>query len=434
MGISNAYCERGNLRRYEECTTAPCPVIPYAPGDALVVPNERLPTHQLGYDVECVAQGCYAWASLHSADIVLEQRVGPTATATGGSLMSATTVKGEADIDIKASDPVSGVFQAILQADGKTVARQLIDSNGGRCNPYGEKPDGSYIFLYALPCAQSVGNTDIHFSTAQIPEGPHQLSVLVSDAAGNTALILSRSVTVENSGQYIIELQRRQQELALAARGACNGGCDEGAHLQAIDPKPTAVTFTRSYPRSGRALTGRLVNHAGAAMPGARVELTQQASSPLARSALIATATTDAKGQWSFLVPKGPSRTLVIGYRAYSNDPTYATQLEYSEHVPADVQLAAPRNAHPGRGFAFKGKLVGGYIPPAGALVSVQIYYAGKWREIALLRTNSNGAFRYRYAFAAVERHIYRFRAVVPYTTSYPFAAAASKPARVRLL
>ncbi len=359
FGNSLEYCERGNVRKYEECSSAPCPVVPYAPADTLVVPADHLPTHQIAFRLNCLAQGCYGWELLHSADIVLEQRTGPTATATGGSLTNATTLKGEADVYITANDPVSGVFQAILQADGKTVAKQLIDSNGGRCNPYGEKPDGSYIFLYVLPCAQSVSNTDVHFSTAQIPEGPHQLSVLVSDAAGNTTLILSRSVTIENSGQYVIELQRRQQELALAARGACNAQCDDGAHLQMIDPKPTAVTFTRIYSRSARTLTGRLVNHAGAAMPGAQIELRQQASYPLARSALVATMRTDAKGQWAFRVPQGPSRTLVVGYRAYSKDATYATQVEYSERVPADVQLAGPRRARPGRGFTFRGRLLG---------------------------------------------------------------------------
>lgn len=424
-------CERGNIRKYEECTTAPCPTIPFAPSDTLVVPFNHLPTHQLAYDVECLAQGCWGWESLHSADIVLEQREGPTATATGGNLINADILKGTTDVGITASDPISGVFQAILEADGMVVAKQVVDSNGGKCNSYGEEPDGSYIFVYVLPCPPAVSSIDVHFDTAQISDGPHQVSVLVSDAAGNTTLILSRSVTVENNGQYTIEVQRQK---ALAARGACNAECDDGAHFRAIKPRFTTGIATSDYAHSARTLTGRLLDHTGAAMQGAQIELSQQASYRAAPNVLLATTTTDANGRWTLRAPNGPSRTLTVGYRSRSKDPAYATQLEYRENVLASIGLAAPRRAHPGRGFKFRGQLAGGYIPPGGILVSMEIHYAGKWRTIALPRTDKNGKFSYGYTFAAVEPAIYSFRALLPFTASYPFASAQSRHAHIRLL
>jgi hypothetical protein len=49
-------------------------------------------------------------------------------------------------------------------------------------------------------------------------------------------------------------------------------------------------------------------------------------------------------------------------------------------------------------------------------LVSLEIFFGGEWREIALLRTNRRGAFAYRYTFAAIGPATYRFRAQLPHT------------------
>ncbi len=379
-------------------------------------------------------QGCYAYEYLRSADIVLEQSTGPTAVETGGGLASASTLRGVADIEVTATDPASGVFQAILQADGKTVSRQIIDANGGNCEPYKEEPNGSDVFLHVLPCPQAVSNVDVPFNTAQIPDGSHQVSVLVSDAAGNTTTILSRSVVVENGGEYLIRVQHEQQEQALAARGACNAECDDHASLRATDPKLTTKAFTRRFDRSGLILEGRLLDHAGSPMKGAVIELRRQADYPGAPDVLEATSTTDARGGWKFRVPRGPSRVLTVGYRSRSKDPSFAAQLQYHETVKAGVRLTAPRQAQPGRSFEFHGYVAGGYIPSGGALLSLEIYYAGEWREIALLHTDSRGRFTYHYAFSPIGFSRYGFRAHLPHVVGYPFASAVSPSAYIRLL
>jgi hypothetical protein len=105
---------------------------------------------------------------------------------------------------------------------------------------------------------------------------------------------------------------------------------------------------------------GQLVDHAGVPMPGALIELRQLAGYPGATNALVATTTTNAKGDWKPRVPTGPSRLITVGYRARSNNPTFATQLQYRETVAAGLQLSAPRRVSPGREFAFHGGLAGG--------------------------------------------------------------------------
>ena len=117
-------------------------------------------------------------------------------------------------------------------------------------------------------------------------------------------------------------------------------------------------------------------------------------------------------------------------------DPAERERLErekYRETAAAGVRLSAPRRVHPGRAFAFQGALAGGYIPPGGALVSLEILFAGEWREIALLRTNHRGAFAYHYTFAAIGPATYRFRAALPHTIGYPFASGASRSSFIHL-
>jgi hypothetical protein len=168
-------------------------------------------------------------------------------------------------------------------------------------------------------------------------------------------------------------------------------------------------------------------------MKGAVVELDQEANYLGARSVPVATTTTDASGTWKLRVPKGPSRVLTVGYRSHANDPAFAAQLQYRETVGAGVRLSAPPHARAGEAFAFRGSLAGGYVPREGVLVSLEIYYAGAWREIALLRTNGRGAFAYRYIFAAIGPATYRFRATLPHTIAYPFATASSASRYIHL-
>jgi hypothetical protein len=122
-----------------------------------------------------------------------------------------------------------------------------------------------------------------------------------------------------------------------------------------------------------------------------------------------------------------------VGFRSHANDPTFAAQIQYRETVRAGVRLSAPALARPGATFAFRGDLAGGYVPRGGVLVSLEIFYVGQWREIALLRTNRRGAFAYRYTFAAIGPATYRFRAQVPQTIGYPFATGASAARRIHV-
>jgi hypothetical protein len=399
---------------------------PLAAENRLVVPAPNLGSH-LYMKASCGglsefkcpvavgdAHGYASVADLYAADLVLEQNEGPSASNVSGPLATENPVHGTSNLVFSATDPGAGIYQALFSVDGNLVQNALVNENGGHCRNVGQTTDGLAAFFYAQPCLKSV-TAAVGFDSTTVSNGIHHLIVSVADAADNTATVLDRSVIVQN-------------EL-----GACNAECDAHASLHTADARLLRRTITRRYANSGLTLAGQLVDHAGVPMKGAMIELRQQASYPTAPDVLVATATTDANGGWKLRVPRGPSRLLTVGYRSRSNNPTFATQLQYRETVAAGVRLSAPRRARPGRAFTFRGGLAGGYIPPGGALVSLEIFFGGEWREIALLRTNRRGAFAYRYTFAAIGPATYRFRAQLPHTIGYPFASGASRSSYIHV-
>jgi len=399
---------------------------PLAPENRVVVPEANLGSNlqgtascggNSGYtckEGEHDANGYTAVVDLYAADLVLEQTEPPSAGNVSGPLASEQPLHGTSDLIFSATDPGAGVYQAIFTVDGHVVQETVINENGGHCRNVGQTTDGLPAFLYVQPCPKSL-TADVGFDTTAVSNGTHHLVVSVSDAAGNTATVLDRSIVVQN-------------EL-----GTCNALCDPHASLHPANAHLLRGTITRRYANSGLTLTGQLVDRAGVPMPGAMIELRQLVSYPGAANVLVAITTTDGKGEWKLRVPRGPSRLITVGYRSRSNNPTFATQVQYRETVAADVRLSAPRRARPGRTFAFRGELAGGYIPPGGTLVSLEILFAGEWREIALLRTNRRGAFAYRYTFAAIGPATYRFRAQLPHTIGYPFASGASRSSYIHL-
>ena len=79
------------------------------------------------------ANGYAAAVYLYAADITLEQTAGPTATNVSGELATAPTVRGTSDVAFDASDPGSGVYEAVFSVDGQVVQSTVVDENGGRC-------------------------------------------------------------------------------------------------------------------------------------------------------------------------------------------------------------------------------------------------------------------------------------------------------------
>jgi hypothetical protein len=358
--------------------------------------------------------GPIAFAGLASARITLEDNASPRVTVVGGSLSSGTELEGEQNLAITGTDTGGGIYQALLEVDGTVAQTTPVESNNGHCENVGQTSDGRPAFIHAVPCALEVNDQFVFFNMAGIPDGPHRLTVQVTDAAGNATTVLNREVVV--------------------GRGACNGSCGDHARLAARDAR-LLKPFTRRYARSGLKLTGTLREPTGSPVGGARLELLQQASYTGAPLRTIAATKTNAAGEWTFAVPRGPSRVLLVAWRSHALDSGYAAQIEYHERVFAAIGLAAPRSVRAGVPFAFRGRLLGGYIPPEHSIIQMEIFFLGRWRTIETLHTDARGRFAYRYTFSpeAAGRPSYLFRALIQYSRSYPFLAATSRSVRVKV-
>jgi hypothetical protein len=407
---------------------------PLSPANRLVAPSVNLGSH-LYASAECSGLAPYgcpvnngdpngyaAVVYVYAADLILEQEAGPTASDVSGELASASTVSGTSDVAFSASDPGSGVYEAVFSMDGQVVQRTVVDEDGGRCRNVGETTDGLPAFLYVQPCPASV-NADVGLETTRIANGIHHLVVSVIDAAGNGTTVLDRNITVENS-----QPPGGQQGGQSAAVGAPNG---TNASTQATltvgwkGAKGKRLTSAYGHPQT---IVGRLTGARGVPVEGARLDVLATPSYSGARVAAMASPLTGAGGRFSVRMPAGASSsTLRVAYSNRVGMAPVATKT-LTLNVRAGVTLSIePRTASVGRSVHFSGRLRGGPVPSGGKpLVLEARSPGGAWLEFDVIRTDSRGRYHASYRFKFPGPASYQFRVLCEAEADYPFTTGAS--------
>ncbi len=150
-------------------------------------------------------QGEAARVSISSAQIELSDAALPTGTGFSGPLLS-RRAHGVADLLFTASDPNvppaggdgPGVDTVTVTIDGTPVYSQTPNANGGACVAIpGGPAGGGSMFDSEQPCPTET-SVDVPVDTRAFSDGGHDLAVSVTDAAGNTATVLDREITVSN--------------------------------------------------------------------------------------------------------------------------------------------------------------------------------------------------------------------------------------------
>ena len=142
-------------------------------------------------------------------------------------------------------------------------------------------------------------------------------------------------------------------------------------------------------------------------------------------------ATTAANGGWSAQLPAGPSR-LVEAY--YAGAATFEPSVSAQVHaiVPAKVKLisVSPRRVAWGGTVRITGRLVGGYLPPGGALVRLRIGQGSSYQTYGVQEhVTGNGRFTTTYTFGAGHARSFQrfwFQIASLPMGDYPFAPAAA--------
>jgi hypothetical protein len=398
---------------------------------------------------------------IYAADLTLEQTSQPTVTpgSVGGELADASKLSGTASVTFEAGDAGSGVYEASVVVDGKLAGSTALDSNGGHCVNVGQTTDGLPAFLYLKPCASAV-SADVPLDTTSLSNGAHHIVVSVSDAAGNSTVVLDRTVEVANAspsstppssssstpsaggvslsgslsastsagagGASLVPLTGGS---SIATPGPPNGS---PATTQAVLSAHWRSTTRRSLlGRWGRAQTivGQLVSPAGAPIAGASLEAVATPSAQGTHASAFATVRTDAQGRFSVrLSGHSSSEQVAIAYRAHLGDPAPAAVSTLTLRVPASVSLrVSPRVSHVGGTIVFSGVLHGGSIPAGGKQLVLQAHAPGSaWRTFQVLSTNRRGRYRTSYRFRLAGPITYRFRVVSRQEADFPFATGAS--------
>ena len=407
---------------------------PTSVANHLEVPVERLGA-QLSMNVACATglpeeaecqddfgdpNGYAAAIYLYAADLTLEQTAPPTASDVSGELASASVLSGTSDVVFSASDPGSGVYEALVSVDGQVVQRTVLDEDGGRCRTVGDANGGPPAFLYLQPCPAAV-NADVGFDTARVANGTHHLVVSVTDAAGNTATVLDRNVTIENIAPGGAG--------GPSTLGGPNGtNASSQAILTATWSGAKGATMTSGYGHT-QTVIGRLTDASGTPIAGAQLDVLATPRYLGARTASAAAARTDADGRFTVELPAGASsRTLLVEYSYQLGGAPVATKT-LTLTVRAGVTLSiAPRTTSVGHSIHFSGRLPGGPIPGGGKLLVLEARSpGGAWLEFDVVRTDARGRYHASYRFKFPGPAAYQFRVLCQAEADYPFATGSSR-------
>ncbi len=359
------------------------------------------------------ANGYAAVVYLYAADITLEQGAGPSASNVAGELATATSVRGTSDVTFSASDPGAGVYEATIAIDGQTVQTTTLDENGGRCKDVGE--NGEQAFLYVQPCEQAL-SADVALDTTKLANGSHHLLVSVLDAAGNSAPVLDRTITVANPPPP-------------TPPGPANGAnASSQATLTASWKGTSRQRIACAYGREPT-IDGRLTAPGGIPIGNAQIDLSETPAYTGAKAVALASPRTGANGTFTVRLPHSlASGRLTFGYRAHLDAEPPAATRTLALTVRAGIGLKiSPRTTSVGHTIRFTGLLHGAPVPPGGKQLVLEARSPGsEWIQFNVIHTTAKGSFHASYRFKLPGPVHYRFRVVSNEESDFPFATGAS--------
>jgi hypothetical protein len=313
----------------------------------------------------------------------------------GGSIADGAVVRDVRRIEAIAGDVGGGVRRISVTVNGHPAG-----TTSTPCALSGS------VALRTVPCPPSArARFEQNTTAAPYRQGPNSVRVCAADFAarnGANERCATRRVRVDNACPI----------------SAVTTGTHLSAHVAGLAHGSVARRGER--PR----VAGRLRNSLGAPVRGARVCVAGRVRSAGALEHVIAKPTTDRAGRFSAAIPPGPARRLRIAYwpGSYGALERFAT-LRFSARPKFEIR---PRGGlRTGQRALFMVRL----RPPFAArrTVRIEARSQGRWVPVTSGRTGGRGVYKGAYRFHATHgRRTYRFRAVVPRQSGYPYASGAS--------
>lgn len=410
------------------CTAFGDPSDNVPPGKSYYIPN-LAGSRTLHFAAGCAGNepcrargaGPMAQHQVQGMQLVIADGFAPEASDLRGRLADAATLSGQSTLRFAAADRGGGLYRTYVEArregsgEWVTAVRQTVDGNGGRCQQ-AETYDGfDYEFGHLAPC-RLTATEEVTLDSADLADGRYEIRVRVEDVAANFSTVMpARQITIDNAGGG-------------AGGGPAPGVTTTGAAKLAVVGKGRR---TLRYGKRGQAAV-RLVDTAGKAIGGARLEVLQRTDVRGAGFRSAGTATTDAQGRAKITLAPGPSRTVRVLYRTGD---AVAAAVDLRVRVKASTTLKTSRSfLLNGQTLRFSGKVRSTPVPRRGVGIDLQARVGRRWQTFETVRTSRKGAWRAKYTFRSTSGlQTYAFRARVRGDSGFPYAASTSKRVKVRV-
>lgn len=322
---------------------------------------------------------------IRGMEVTLSEDVAPVASQPGGALLGEGPQAGVRSVTYAASDPQSGLARIeVLLGDTVVGSRDLTL----QC-PHGD---------FTICPASADGSLEI--DTRAVPNGPHRLTLRVTDAAGN----------------------RESKQAPNAVDVANHATISE--RLTARFSGSSRSTMTVAFGRRVR-ISGRLTATAGRGIGRARIQVFERNARTAARQRAVGSVLTRPDGTFSYLLARArPSRSVrLVG-------PSASRTLHLRVRAAASLKASLR-----GTVVRFGGRVVSGPLPSSGKRVVLQGRAPGyTWATFATTRTNRVGRFSGRYRLPVRRPGVrLQIRVVVPAEKTYPYASYSGGPITLRV-
>lgn len=338
---------------------------------------------------------------IRGAEVTLAEGVLPSGAIDGETLTTGQAQNGVKSLSYTGTDRESGVQLVEVLLGDRVVARRDFSSDRQRCR---------YSSWNA--CQETISE-DVAVDTAAAPDGDHPLTLRITDAAANRAVVQGGVIRVQNH------------------RSPTSSSSTPVVRFTNSDS-----TLLRTYRRVryGKHLTLRSVlrDANGRPIPNARVDVLLRRAVGATTFRVVRRVTTDSRGVLRYTVPSGPSRVVRFAYRGAVDAGSYAFTHDVRVAVTAAATLKLDRpQLRNGQRLRFSGGLRGVKTPK---VVEVQVMQRGRWQTIASVRTRGSGRFSWSYRFTRTFRPTkYTFRVRVRTERGFPYATGYSPKRSVRV-
>lgn len=346
----------------------------------------------------------------------------PSLTMPKGSLLAGGVLRGHQELVTEGADIGGGLTKVELLVNGLPAA-----TVPGAC-AVAQVRNPSYTGLAAAtpsPCSPRL-KADFVVDTAVYPfhDGANTVQVCASDFSTltepNRTCDLVHAITVDNS----------------CTESPVPGGQVLSAAFSASHNESVTVPFEQPAD-----LSGELASNAGDAVAGATICVQAEQAESGSGLKTIGTATTDSQGHFTYQLPPGPNRRVLVGYRHDSFQ--VARPLNYYAHIKPTIKITpvkpkkkakeSPQVEVRNGGEIF----VHGTVPGPNSAERVVVLQASginskKWYPFRRATTDEKGNYHVKYRFLkTTATTTYRMRADVPRQAGMPYEGGRSDPALV---